>query len=255
VLIIFDKNIINILQNLIYTTYLAELLPFSTGLFFLKKLNSRGGKVFFFYVMAIFLFLVPSLYLKLIQNDRVHQLIVNRLFLVTEFLLLSQYYYCYVQLKTKKIILVLSSVFFMAYSFYDYLTTKNPLEFSFIPLVIECLFFALVIIYFFYEKLQYNVSAPILHTSEFWVSVAFLLYFSGNFFLFLFSKSNLNDPNFRNQYIIIYGSVTIIKDILLTVAIIVNAYINDGKIRFDKNIDVDLGAFYPLQKNTNPKPQ
>jgi hypothetical protein len=200
-------------------------------------------------------FLIPSLYFKLIQNDRAHQLIVNRLFLIVEFVLLTRYYFCYLELKGKKTIFFITSTLFIICSAYDYIVTKSPLEFSFIPLVIECLFFALVIVYFFYEKLQYNVSVPILHTSEFWVSVAFLLYFSGNFFLFLYSKSSLTDPNFRTQYIIIYGIVTIIKDVLLSVAILVNAYINNDDKRLEKVIDVDLGAFYPLQKNTNPKPQ
>lgn len=201
------------------------------------------------------LFLIPSLYFKLILNDRAHSLLVNRFFLIVEFILLSEFFACYLRLKAKHLIKVVSCFLFVIFSFIDYYTTKSPIEFSFMPLVVECLFFVLVIVYFFYEKLQYSVATPILHTAEFWISVAFLLFFSGNFFLFLFSKSSLNDPGFREQYVVIYGSVTIIKDVLLSVAIVIRAYLNEGENRLGKSIDIDLGSFYPLNKNTNPKPQ
>lgn len=248
-----DTNIISILQNLIYTTYLAELLPFSMGLFFLKKINNHGVKVFFFYTLFLAVLLSLSLYFKFIQNDKAGQLIVNRFALVSEFILLSIYYYSFLQLRGKKILLIASSILFVAYSLYDYLITVNPLDFSYRPLVVECLFFALLIIYFFYEKLQYSVDTPILHTPEFWVSVAFLLYFSGNFFLFLFSTSMLKNPEFRTQYVIIYGTVTITKDILLAVAVLVHAYI--GHLRNEnregsKPIKINLDSFYPTP-NTN----
>ncbi len=201
------------------------------------------------------LFLIPSLYFKLILNDRAHSLLINRFFLIVEFILLSEFFACYLRLKAKHLFRVVSCILFIIFSFIDYYNAKTSVEFSFIPLVVECLFFVLVIVYFFYEKLQYSVSTPILHTAEFWISVAFLLFFSGNFFLFLFSKSSLNDPGFREQYVVIYGSVTIIKDVLLSVAIVIRAYLNEGENRLGKNIDIDLGSFYPLNKNTNPKPQ
>lgn len=245
------KKLIPILQNLIYTTYLAELLPFSTSLFFLKKINSRGVKVFFFYVLAMAFFLCLSLYFKLIQNDKPHQLLVNRVFLLAEFALLSRYYYYQLQHKQRKVIFLSATIAFACYSIFDYLTAKSPLDFSYMPLVVECLFFACVIIYFFYEKIQYNVSTPILNTSEFWISVAFLLYFAGNFFLFLFSKSLLNNPSFRAQYIIIYGTITITKDILLTVAILVHVYFSRNKNRLNDPIEIDLGTFNPLQNKPN----
>jgi hypothetical protein len=245
------KKLIPILQNLIYTTYLAELLPFSTSLFFLKKINSRGVKVFFFYVFAIAFFLCLSLYFKFVQNDPIHQLLVKRVFLVVEFALLSIYYYFQLQHKFKRNIFLFATIAFLIYSIFDYLTAKSPQDFSFILLVIECLFFALIIIYFFYEKIQFNVSTPILHTSEFWVSVAFLLYFTGNFFLFLFSKSMLTNPAFREQYIIIYGTITIIKDILLSVAILVHVHVNNDKNRLNDPIEIDLGTFNPLQNKPN----
>jgi hypothetical protein len=245
------NKLIPILQNLIYTTYLAELLPFSTSLFFLKKINNRGAKVFFFYLFALAFFVSLSAYFKLVQNDRANQILGNRIFLLVEFALLSAYYHFHLKYKHKKIVFAIGLLVFFCYSCFDYLVAKSSKDFSFIPLVIECLFFALVIVYFFYEKIQFNISTPILNTYEFWVSVAFLLYFAGNFFVFVFSQSMYNNPAFKVQFTIIYNSITILKDILLTVAVLICANTISNKNSLNDPINIDLGAFNPLQNKPN----
>ena len=245
------KKLINILQNLIYTTYLAELLPFLTSLFFLKKFKHREVKVFFFYVFTIAFFICIAVYFDFIQKNYANRLLGNRIFLITEFALLSTYYYYQLQYKYRKPIFQLSTVAFFIYSVVEYLTAKSAQDFNFIILVVECLFFLLVIIYFFYEKIKFNLRTPIIQTPDFWVSVAFLLYFSGTFFLFLYSKSNFKNPSFKTEYTIIYGTITIIKDLLLTVSIFVNVYITNQKNHLDDPIDIDLGTFNPLQNKPN----
>ena len=105
--------------------------------------------------------------------------------------------------------------------------------------------------YFFYNKIQNDLNASIYFQPVFWISVGFLIYFSGNFFLFLFSRSMINDPEFRIQYTIIYDSVTIIKNIFICTAIIVNTKNDEQISNLNKNINIDLDTEYPLIKNTN----
>ena len=69
---------------------------------------------------------------------------------------------------------------------------------------------------------EINVEEPIYQRSIFWVSVAFIINFSGNFFLFLYSKNSFNDEVFQRQYTIIYSSVTILKNILLCISLLIN---------------------------------
>ena len=69
---------------------------------------------------------------------------------------------------------------------------------------------------------MYNFTIPLYQLPSFWISVAFLVYFSGNFFLFLFSKVIENEPGFADQYTLIYSSITIIKNIFLCIALIIN---------------------------------
>ena len=244
------KKLNPILQIPIYITYVAEFTPFLLCLIFFKKIKLTELKVFFLYTTVFAFFLCISFYFKFITTNGVLRLLANRFFLLAEFSLLSFFYFTCLSNKRIKLIFRLSVISFLLYSIYDYIITK-PGVFSFIPLVIECLYFLLVILYFFYDKIQNNSNTSIYYQPVFWISVGFLIYFSGNFFLFLFSSSLINNPEFRLQYTIIYSSVTIIKNIFICTAIIVNAK-NDDQISYPtKNINIDLDTEYPLTKNTN----
>ena len=242
------KKLYLIIQNLIYITYLAELLPLFLFLIFLSKIKSTEIRVFFLYSIIFSLFLCLSIYTRICLKNINLQLIINRTFLVLEFILLSAFYNFSLSNEHRKLIFSISVILFSSYSLYDYLLSK-PEDFSFIPLVIECLFFLLVIVYYFYEKIKYNISSPIYYAPVFWVSVAFLIYFSGNFFLFLFSNSMFKNVDFKIEYTIIYGTVTIIKNIFLCTAVIANKELVSQQQMEAKPIDIDLGSFNPIKKS------
>ena len=60
----------------------------------------------------------------------------------------------------------------------------------------------------------------------FWFAVAFLINFSGNFLLFVYSETSKKDPDFNTNYTIIYSTVTILKNLLLCLAITMKEYPN-----------------------------
>ena len=151
-----------------------------------------------------------------------------RIFLIFEFILISIFYKTIFKSKRIKVTLTILPLIFMLFCIYNYFKSSKT-EFDFAPLVIECLFFTVVILYYFYERIMYNFSLPLYQLPSFWISVAFLLYFSGNFFLFLFSKVIENEPTFADQYTLIYSSITIIKNIFLCIALIVNKNTIDYK--------------------------
>ena len=208
-------------------------------------------KVFFLYTIAFAIFLLLSIYFRIILKDHAHQLIINRFFLIVEFAFLSLFYYNYLVIKYKKFIFLFSTIIFFSYSFYDFIFISLPGEFNFTLLVTECLFFLIVIILYFFEKIKYSISSPIFNAPDFWISVSFLIYFSGNFFLFLFSKTNFKIPDFKIQYTLIYNSFAIMKNIFLCTAIIINSKIVDQNDKANKTIDIDLGTFNPLSQHTN----
>lgn len=245
------KKLIPILQILIYINYLAEFSPFLLCLFFFKKIKTAELKVFFLYSIFYAFFLCLSIYFRIFLKNGSLQLIVNRVFLVSEFIFLSVFYHYCIEKKFSKWIFLLSAIFFLLFSFFDYYTSKKGV-FSFIPLVIECLFFLVVIIYFFYEKLQNDLYTSIYYYPSFWISVGFLIYFSGNFFLFLFSRTMYSNPSFKVQFTIVYNFVAIIKNIFICTAILVNAKTDYTKHDPNKPIEIDLDSFIlPINKNNN----
>jgi hypothetical protein len=113
-----------------------------------------------------------------------------------------------------------------------------------VPLLVECSFFIILIIYFFFEKLKQDVNEPLFSTFIFWFSVAFLINFSGNFLLFVYSETSNKDVDFKINYAIIYSTVTIIKNILLCVAVTMKETITT-KISNKLQPDIELTIFNP----------
>ncbi|MBK7376569.1 MAG: hypothetical protein IPJ02_13715 [Chitinophagaceae bacterium] len=94
--------------------------------------------------------------------------------------------------------------------------------------------------------MQEMLFEPIYQKAIFWVSVAFIINFSGNFFLFLYSMNSFNDETFRKQYIIIYTTVTVIKNILLSISIIIKEN-NEPVSAPHLPLDIDLDNFHPIK--------
>ena len=92
--------------------------------------------------------------------------------------------------------------------------------------------------------MQATVLEPIYQKAIFWISVAFIINSAGNFFLFLYSNNSFdNGPNFKKQYTIIYTTVTVIKNALLCISILIK---ETPQNESDKVIfDVDLDSFKP----------
>lgn len=206
-------------------------------------------KVFFVYTIVAVMFLAITL--TALKFFTEYYKFLLKIFMVLEFTLLSMVYFFIVKNNKSKQFIVLSICLFIVYWIYNFCTSKFS-EFDFIPLVVECLFFTLLIVYYFYDVMQHNFTIPLYQLPSFWISVAFLINFSGNFFLFLYSKSMFNEPGFTTQYTIIYSSITILKDILLCTAIMANK-----NSTFHKNIEniptnLNLDSFQPFNKSINP---
>lgn len=167
-------------------------------------------------------------------------LLLIRLFLAFEFILICIFYRTVFKTTKIKNILIFAAFFFVIFCIYNFIQSPKA-EFDFMPLVVECLFFTIAVLYYFYETMRNNFTTPLFQLPVFWISVAFLIFFSGNFFLFLFSKSMKGDLVFQSQYLIIVCTITIIKNILLCTAIIINknlaSYKNNTSIPSNLNLN------------------
>lgn len=178
-------------------------------------------KVFFIYTALLFLLFIPVFYFRFIEKSDIYRLIFLRIFLLIEFTLISFVFYFNIKNRILRHIIRLAPILFAAFSFYDYSISPND-KFSYQPLAAECLILLVYLIYFFYEKIQINTSIPIYQTKIFWIAVAFIIYSSGNFFLFLYSNNPVKDEEYFFQYTIIYSTFAILKNIALCTGILIN---------------------------------
>jgi hypothetical protein len=143
-----------------------------------------------------------------------------RIFTVIEFLLITAYLrFVIVNSKVRKFILV-CSVFFVVYSVFDYLNTKSD-TFDSSPTGVSCLLILLFSIYFLFEKIRTPDSLFLYSTPNFWIVVSFIIFFSGTFFIYIFSKNNYNDPQFNRTFYTINSVFNIVKNLLVSVAFLI----------------------------------
>ena len=222
-------------------------MPFIFCICFLKKSDSKDLKVFFVYTILLFISIIAVITFRFIFKSYNSYLLYNRFYLVAEYILISQFFVLNItSIKLRKV-MGYSIIPFTLFSIYDYVSSIGH-PFTFYPLVFECLLFPAIIILFFYEKMKHSNKYPIYLSPAFWIGVAFLIFSTGNFFLFLFSKLLLQNDNNINLYNNIYGFFTILKNILLCIGIIVAKNYKIQDERSDINTNLELDSFIPFNK-------
>ena len=225
-------------------------MPFIFCMYFLKKNTYKDLRAFFIYTLILFISVLAVITFRYFLKSYSPYLIFYRFFIVGEFSLVTLFFsYTVINKQAKKVIQFLLIPFFL-YSIYDFISTYNQ-KFTYYPLVLECLLFPLIIIFFFYEKMKYSTKFPIYLSPSFWIAVGFLIFSSGNFFLFLFSKLLLQNEQNKDLYNHIYGFFTVLKNIFLCTAVVIakNSRIEDDEPNI--NIDLELETFTSLTTNTN----
>jgi len=143
-----------------------------------------------------------------------------RLFTIIEFSFISFFYSRVFGLKSKKIITP-AIILFAGFSLIDFYYSRNSL-FDSVPTGISALIFVIYSIVFFYHQLKYNTTKLIYHLFEFWAIVGVFIYFSGNFFLFIFSQKNFSDPMFKNLFYTFLTTFSIMRNLFWLTAIVVS---------------------------------
>ncbi len=173
---------------------------------------------FFIYAVLTAILLLCIYLFRYVYPDKTTYFLIGRVHTVIEFAILTYIFSICIKNNFVKKFTTILIVPFLILSIYDYFLAKEP-SIAYVPLLTECLFFIALIIYFFFEKIKQDVNEPLFNTFIFWLAVAFLLNFSGNFLLYVYSETAIKDEEFKTNYAIIYSTVTIIKNILLCIAV------------------------------------
>ncbi len=230
-------NISNILLNIAYT---SEYIPLIFFLFLFRKLKEKKLRYFFIYICYEAL----NTTLGLIINNHFRNVdayeIQLRIYNIIEFVLISFTLIDNLESPTFKKLISFSTIAFFIFCIYDYLTSKHGII-DFDPVVVECIVMLLFLIYFLYEKINNDDSELLHETRTFWIAVAFFIYFSGNFFLFLYSRTMTKDKSFMVQYTLIFSTIVIIKNLFILIALLLKSKNNErqGNSIDESNSDFD----------------
>ena len=205
---------------------------------------TKDRKVFFLYTLIISFLVALGFSFLYIFDSKEKYYIVVRFYNVIEYTILAYFFSLHIKNNIVKKSLLFSPILFALYCIFNYVNIPKP-ELPFVPLVIEYVTLLIFIIYFFFEVMQDITTEPVYQKPVFWISAAFILNFSGNFFLFLYSKNSYNDEAFNRQYLIIYGTVTIAKNILLSISAIIKE--SRGIEKDIHPFDSKLDTFHPFK--------
>lgn len=206
-------------------------------------MNTKALKVFFIYAIVLAVFSFFSLLAVYFFKSRSAYILIVKIYNIFEYSLFAIFLSCLFRNLIVKRITLISIIPFVLISLVSYYMSTST-NYNNYPSLIEFLIFIIFIIYFFYEKMNTVVEYPLYQSISFWICMGLFIYFTGNFFFFLFINSS-KDKQFLNQMRVIYGVVTICKNIMLCVAFFAEERIDQEENAFQIPNEIDLDSFNP----------
>jgi hypothetical protein len=140
-----------------------------------------------------------------------------RLFTILEYSFCTAFFYKIIgSNKIKNIITIVSPIFFV-YSFSDYYFSEKT-SFDSIPTGLSALLILFYSSSFLYDKINNPKTSLLYNTQSFWVTVGMMIYFSGTFFLFIFSQDEFENPEFRLIFDFLLLTFSILRNLFFAIA-------------------------------------
>ncbi len=202
------------------------------------------------YIILLGFFSTVSFYALNFGHSKSAYLFILRIYISIEYSILVIFFSRLLQNKLLKKIILYSIIPFLVYCVYNIFVSK-PDTFNNYPALLEFSIFILIIVFYFYEKMNVVSSIPLLRSISFWICIGLFIYFTGNLFFFLLITS-ASDKEI-NQMFLIYSGVTITKNLILAAAWFANERIQTDAdiIQIPENMNLDDDDFTFI-KNTNP---
>jgi hypothetical protein len=138
---------------------------------------------------------------------------------------------------------------FTTFDVVDYFLRKDK-SFNSTTTGAEAIIIISLCLYYFYEQLRDASNLLIYTTHDFWIIIAFLIYISGTFFLYIFAENTLQDKDFQVQYIYINSGFNLLRNILLSIAMLMKPT-QKSKPDFPNESSFPTGDISSFLKNVN----
>jgi len=179
-----------------------------------KKSKSLNFLSFYLFFCLVSDLILNKLSLKYFNSE----IYSYRIFTIVEFCSIIFYSYYTTQNNLIKKLILGTLLLFFCSQLYD-IIYNNTFDFDSIPVGIESVSILIVSILLIYNKLT-NESPENIFSPEVIISIAFILFFAGTFFLFILSQQNFYKKSFNETFSYIVASFNIIKNTLITIGVI-----------------------------------
>ncbi|HVZ96474.1 MAG TPA: hypothetical protein VG847_06340 [Chitinophagaceae bacterium] len=126
------------------------------------------------------------------------------------------------------------------------MTKRN--EFDSFSMGLEAIIILILCIYYLVVSIGKSYNLSIYSTTNFWIIISFLIYLAGTFFLYIMAENMQMDKHFRVLYIIINAVFNILKNVLLSIAMLMKPSSSEERIRPGH---VDLDNLFPFNEKNN----
>lgn len=217
---IFEKilTLFFITTYLLYLSLFLGFVPIVISVFYQKK--TRSLRIISFYLLIT---LLTDLFLNPISKIYFNSPFVGaKIFTAVEFGLVSLYLYPLIQLKIKKSIFILFSSIFVITIITENILIDNQ-NFDSVSTGVSALLILILSILYLFSRVSYNPNLEIFKIdSPFLIISSIIIYFSGTFFIYILTKNNFLDENFRISYSLINALVLIIRNLIIVVVFLKN---------------------------------
>ncbi len=187
-----------------------------------------------------------SFYLQSIVHSPNILKLIN-LFTIVEYTFFCYFIYLIIPKGAIKKIVPFIWIGFILFAFIDYFLFSKTHEFDSIASGIEAIIVLVLCMAYHFSQVRGNNNLLIYSTFNFWAVIAFFIYFSGTFFLYLMTDKMRVSVSFQKMYFVINISFNILKNLLLCVAM---TMISNGIVKEQKKLIPDLGDdLFIYQKN------
>lgn len=189
-------------------------IPIVISFFFPKKTKPLR-------LIAIYLFVTFSTDLFLNPISKVYfnsPFFAAKIFTALEFGLVSVYLFPLIKLKIKNIIFLIFSSLFTVTIFTENILINNQ-SFDSVSTGVSALLLLILSIIYLFSTVSHNSNLEVFKIdASFLIVSSIIIYFSGTFFIYILTKNNFLDENFRTSYSLINALILISRNLIIVVA-------------------------------------
>jgi hypothetical protein len=150
---------------------------------------------------------LSDLIVFLLQKNRINNMFVFHIYTVVEFTFISIFYMKIVSSERLKNAIIVLILLFLGVAIFDYINNKDKMDD--LSTTTESIIVMLFSILGFSYMLRNPVQSRVVAIPLFWFNTAFLIYFAGNLFLFIFSS--YFQSHFQRQFYELWGIHSIVS--------------------------------------------